>query len=569
MLHIFNAWQTGGLLGFADAIIASLPAMSRTDWFSLFAALGIPVLLIYARNEIRSRRIISSFVSSYPATSDAGQTASRGGSEKPGINPSLEFVTTKYLADLREFDQKSDLPYPSTKDALDLLKEIETRIRKSRLFGNLGDYRLLFASAGFVVLCFLGFSNLSLAVMGGFEICGKLAFQPCSPPVPGLATCLPLVAENQVRLVGSLAFAGAFIAAARQFVRSLAVFDLSAYTFLWQTVEIFASVVIVIFLFKAFNDPSQQIATLLTGAVAINGCGNIPRAWMALAPVLGLLPQSSSKFLLLKTQSLISWIKIDDDRFNTVTRLMPLDIIDGIDYSTRFRLEECGIYDVQNLAVYNPILLHIESPHGIYQTVDWVAQAQLCNIVGLDKFLLLRHMNIRTIFDLERALDFESYDGPTPTESPDEFDKIYAGILFAPSKVMRQIGEISGIRPFTIRETGPQPSPTAPEPLQKDAAVDAQQDNKLDPKEAVAKKVGVTQNALAADIDAYCQWACATVTANPETTKRCLEHMMAWIADDLHVRRLRRIWQEMSDNLGERSTRIDIRGAPPAKQAGD
>ncbi len=566
MLHLFNAWQTGGLFGAVDAIIASLPAMSKNDWFSLLTALSIPLLLIYGRNEIRSRRlrVISSFVSSYPATSNKGPIAP---GEKPGINPSLEFVTTKYLADLREFDQNADRPYGATKDAAELLLEIETRIRKSKLFGNLGDYRLLVASAGFVVLCYMGFSNLSLMVMGGLETCGRWGFLPSSPPVPGLATCLPQVAENQLRLVGSLAFAGAFIAATRQFIRSLAVFDLSAYTFLWQTVEIFASVVIVIFLFKAFSDPTKEIANLLGGTVAVTGCGNIPRVWMALAPVLGLMPQSSSKFLLLKTQSLVSWIKMDDDRFNTVTRLMPLDIIDGIDYSTRFRLEECGIYDVQNLAVYNPILLHIESPHGIYQTVDWVAQAQLCNIVGLDKFLLLRHMNIRTIFDLERALDFKSQTGSVPTDSPDEFDKIYAGILFAPSKVMRQVGDISGIKPFIIRSTSPQPRTSEPDAArQKDDATDAQPQTQTTAQKLPATG-GAPQEPVPNEIDAYCQWACATVTADPNTTKRCMEHLMAWIADDLHVRRLRRIWQEMSDNLGERSTRMDIRAASTGQPA--
>ena len=32
---------------------------------------------------------------------------------------------------------------------------------------------------------------------------------------------------------------------------------------------------------------------------------------------------------------------------------------------------------------------------------------------------------------------------------------------------------------------------------------------------------------------------------------------MGWLADDLHVRRLRRIWQEMSDSLGARTMRLD------------
>jgi hypothetical protein len=72
----------------------------------------------------------------------------------------------------------------------------------------------------------------------------------------------------------------------------------------------------------------------------------------------------------------------------------------------------------------------------------------------------------------------------------------------------------------------------------------------------------------AVGIDAYCIWACEVITADPATTKRCIEHLMGWIADDLHVRRLRRIWQEMSDDLGERSKRMDTSFVlrPPAPE---
>jgi hypothetical protein len=219
---------------------------------------------------------------------------------------------------------------------------------------------------------------------------------------------------------------------------------------------------------------------------------------------MGLLPRSATKFTLTKVQSLIDWAKTTDDRFVSITRVTSLDSIDGVDFETRFRLEECGIYDMQNLATYNPIMLFVETPYGIYQCIDWVAQAQLCHIVGMEKFMMFRELNIRTIFDLERAID--------SIDSPDAYDAICAAILLAPTDRLRRASKIAGFK-FAVIENNV-----------------AQLD----------------------DVEAYFNWLHSQIATDALTTA-AIEHLMNWISDDLHVRRLRRLWNEIAESLGSTS----------------
>ena len=85
----------------------------------------------------------------------------------------------------------------------------------------------------------------------------------------------------------------------------------------------------------------------------------------------------------------------------------PIEVLDGIDTIIRSRLNDFHITTVQNLACANPIMLFVETPYGIYQMLDWVAQAQLCASVGADALFELWAIGVRTIFDLERVALFD------------------------------------------------------------------------------------------------------------------------------------------------------------------
>ncbi len=473
---------------YGPVLDALLRVWEHLNGWALLIALATPVLIIYGRQEIRIKRIRQIF--------DFENTFQRidPDPDRP-INPSFEFVRSKYLSDIdAEGLLSSQNRQPPTASQLE---ELFVRITRR---GRRQDIGMLVSSLGLIVLIYFGFEALFIAIKCGFAevscACTQTFLTSC--PAPVAAATKTSATYGDLILIGGLTFAGAYVETIRSLLRNLAIFDLSSYTFLRQTGEMVAAVVFAMIAYAAIPDP-------LNPFYATTENDGISRTWIALAPILGLMPRSATQFVFTKTKNLITWFKTEDDRFQKVTRVTTIDAIDGIDFPTRFRLEICGIFDVQNLATANPIMLHIESPFGIYQCIDWVAQAQLCHILGLEKFLMMRELNIRSIFDLERAIDSEL--------GPDAIDIIYAGILFAGTDNLRSISQISSIKPIIIEDD----------------------------------KVTI------ATVDDYCVWARKVAGTDPVNAKECVEHIMRWIGDDLHVRRLRAIWNDISDSLGKDS----------------
>ena len=65
----------------------------------------------------------------------------------------------------------------------------------------------------------------------------------------------------------------------------------------------------------------------------------------------------------------------------------------------------------------------------------------------------------------------------------------------------------------------------------------------------------------AVSVDDYCQWARKVIGTDPAQTTKCIEHVMRWIGDDLHVRRLRLVWNDICGSLGPDSeSLIDSKG---------
>ncbi|WP_159948137.1 hypothetical protein [Rhizobium sp. 18065] len=516
------------LTEFSNTLVATIYSPQMV---ALLITLSTFFALIFGRYEVRLRRLrmIRDYVKTFPTTTHVA--------DHHGINPSFEFVRTKYSADIRTEDEMGERGEGTPKGSRpqNVISQINDTIARTRFFGNPGDQRLAAASIPYVLVVYFGFRLTFTSAVSAFPIDTGLIHLPFSLLVIGGAAetgtssqavieQLRWMAENTAT-VATFTFVGAYVASLRYLVQALAIFDLSGYTMIRQAAMIVMSTLVTIVLYRAFPNPE---AVLGLGQSQATGYQSVSLTWTLLALAFGLLPGSVLRFALVKVSGLINWIKQTDDRFINWTRVVPLDAIDGIDYFTRFRLEECGISEVQSLATYNPIMLHIETPYGIYQAIDWIAQAQLCCVVGLDRFLLLRQFNIRTIFDLERALKQGRDTAPEDKPAIDKFDRIYAAVLFSPNTML--VG------------------------VQKTSAA----------KLLIPGKNGVEQ----VDAETFASWALNAISTDDVSASRAIEHLMDWIGDDLHVRRLRRLWNEISVQLGSSSitllTDSELKNPPAA-----
>ena len=357
--------------------------MNAVGWgiFAAIFAVITPLTLLLMREVIRRRR--SALLGELLDTLFKG---------KENV-PTLEFARNKYGA------RPAAIPADQSREDKAAARTL-TR-----------PYALLVSAIPYLLLSIIGFLILiePICALISTDACfGNLIVQALIwIEHPGSAADAGPRLLEAAAVVGA-AFLGGYLFTLRTLLRAVMNFELSPITWLRAAVHLLSGSIVALLLYRTLGG-TPYLSDVLQ--ITVQPDGSPLRLWLAVAFVAGYVPDFGLSTLVRYLH--ITYLKnVDDDVMKSVA-IIPIEIVDGIDYDVRYRLEETNIVDIQNLATYNPILLFVETPYGLYEAFDWVLQAQLCLAVGPKTFLELKKYKVRTIFDLENAVTGAGTDGLT------------------------------------------------------------------------------------------------------------------------------------------------------------
>lgn len=341
-----------------------------------------PLIFVAIREAIKLQRqeIITDLATVFDKTDQPG----------PMLIPSFEFVKYKYFVGAR----RSSDPMAGTTES-DRTNAIAREAHRKR--EDFSTLSWLIGCAPFSACAAIGMLyGLSLLLW-------MFAGQPGHPSGfrwPGVTYPTP-GSLGLVWLLGiCAAFAGSYVTALRNFYRAIKNFDMSPGTIVGETIRMLASIVLgPILVISLLWIGTGLVSALVTVDLSATAPATIAVV-VAACFVAGIMPDVVLRSIVQRDQ--LKNFKREEEEVFRAFKITPVEIIDGIDSDIRVRLDDHHIHSTQNLAAANPLMLFVETPYGVYQIMDWVAQAQLCCSVGRDRIIRLWPLGVRTLFDLER-----------------------------------------------------------------------------------------------------------------------------------------------------------------------
>jgi hypothetical protein len=248
----------------------------------------------------------------------------------------------------------------------------------------------------------------------------------------GIDALEPFPIGNQVfpiegsRLIFGMAFLGAYFWGVQYVFRRYVLNDLIPGVFFNLAIRMLLASTLALLIFNAFASSEGNTAAGATIDMSL---------WPAVAFLIGTFPQRGLHWLASRVPMLAT--KPDPS-----VRVMPVDMIEGIEAYDKMRLHELGIDSCHDLASADFIPLVLRTSYSAREVTDWILQAKLCIYCG-QAVGDLRHQGIRGVVELA-DLDDEQILDLSKNTSASEFSLRQARDLVARDPDIKRLQMVAG-----------------------------------------------------------------------------------------------------------------------------